>query len=197
MLCYMPTVGLASATAFHLVNDKEKEFPIIRLFGTFGWIVAGIIVSFFLHGDTTPLPMYVAGIAGILMGFYSFTLPNVPPQGEGKGISFRDIIGIDALRQLSSPSFIIFIIGAMHDTVINPSGSQCAKSLAYTVRDKHKKSLSLGAYLTRGALVDVNLARNVNEVVTRSVKYYTANQHPYNCIGCAQHEKSIAKRPSK
>ncbi|HEX6891699.1 MAG TPA: MFS transporter [Chryseolinea sp.] len=113
MLCYMPTVGLASATAFHLVDDKEKEFPIIRLFGTFGWIGAGILVSFFLHGDTTPLPMYVSGIAGILMGLYSFTLPDVPPQGQGKGISFRDIIGIDALKKLSSPSFIIFIIGLL------------------------------------------------------------------------------------
>lgn len=97
----------------HLVSDKEKEFPIIRLFGTFGWIVAGIIVSYFLHGDTTPLPMYVAGIAGILMGLYSFTLPNVPPQGQGKNISFRDIIGIDALKQLSSPSFVVFIIGLL------------------------------------------------------------------------------------
>jgi len=113
MLCYMPTVGLASATAFHLVKDKEKEFPIIRLFGTFGWISAGILVSLFLHGDTTPLPMYVSGIAGILMGLYSFTLPDVPPQGQGKRISFRDIIGIDALKKLSSPSFIIFIIGLL------------------------------------------------------------------------------------
>jgi nucleoside transporter len=113
MLCYMPTVGLASATAFHLVDDKEKEFPIIRLFGTFGWIGAGILVSLFLHGDTTPLPMYVSGIAGIIMGLYSFTLPDVPPQGQGKGISFRDIIGIDALKKLSSPSFIIFIIGLL------------------------------------------------------------------------------------
>ena len=113
MLCYMPTVGLASTTAFHLVSNKEKEFPIIRLFGTFGWIVAGIIVSKVLHADTTPVPMYVSGIAGILMGLYSFTLPNVPPQGQGKKLSFRDILGIDALKQLSSPSFIVFIIGLL------------------------------------------------------------------------------------
>ncbi|MBA4054621.1 MAG: MFS transporter, partial [Marivirga sp.] len=113
MLCYMPTVGLASATAFHLVKNKEREFPIIRLFGTFGWISAGILVSLFLHGDDTALPMYIAGGGGILMGFYSFTLPDVPPQGAGKKITFRDVIGLDALKQLSSKSFVVFIIGLL------------------------------------------------------------------------------------
>jgi nucleoside transporter len=113
MLCYMPTVGLASAAAFHLVKDKEGEFPIIRVFGTLGWISAGIIVSYILQGDTTALPMYVAGGGGVLMGIYSFTLPNVPPKGSGKSFSFRDIIGIDALRQLYSKPFVIFIIGLL------------------------------------------------------------------------------------
>lgn len=113
MLCYMPTVGLASATAFHLVRDKEREFPFIRLFGTFGWIGAGIVVSYLLHGDATPLPMYVSGSGGLIMGIYSFTLPHIPPQGADKKISFRDVIGIDALRKLYSIPFVIFIIGLL------------------------------------------------------------------------------------
>lgn len=113
MLCYMPTVGLATATAFHLLPDKENDFPFVRVFGTLGWIGAGIIVSYLLQGDTTPLPMYVAGAGGILMGLYSFTLPDVPPKGRGKRISFRDIVGVDALRQLKSRPFVIFIIGLL------------------------------------------------------------------------------------
>ena len=113
MLCYMPTVGLATATAFHLLKERESEFPLIRVFGTVGWISAGIIVSYFLHGDTTALPMYVAGAGGVLMGLYSFTLPNIPPRGAGKKISFRDVIGIDALKQLYSRPFVIFIIGLL------------------------------------------------------------------------------------
>lgn len=113
MLCYMPTVGLATATAFHLLKDKENDFPLVRVFGTVGWISAGIIVSYFLHGDTTALPMYVAGIGGVLMGLYSFTLPNVPPRGKGIKISFRDIIGLDALKQLNSRPFVIFVIGLL------------------------------------------------------------------------------------
>ena len=113
MLCYMPTVGLATATAFHLLKDKEKDFPIVRVFGTTGWIVAGIVVSYFLKGDTTPLPMYVAGVGGILMGFYSFTLPDVPPPGAGREFSFRDVLGLDALKQLKSRPFVIFIVSLL------------------------------------------------------------------------------------
>src|SRR5678816_3385814 len=75
MLCYMPTVGLATATAFHLVGDKEKEFPAIRVFGTLGWIAAGIVVSYLLHADTTPAPMYVAGAASPV-SYTHLTLPT-------------------------------------------------------------------------------------------------------------------------
>lgn len=113
MLCYMPTVSLASATAFHLVKDKQKDFPIVRLFGTIGWIGAGILVSYMLKGDTTALPMYVAGAAGVVMGLYSFTLPNIPPRGKGTAFSFRDVLGIDALKHLYSPSFMVFVAGLL------------------------------------------------------------------------------------
>jgi hypothetical protein len=80
------------------------------MFGTLGWIVAGIIVSRILQGDTTALPMYIAGIGGILTGLYAFTLPNVPPAGAGRRFSARDILGIDALARLKSRPFVIFIV---------------------------------------------------------------------------------------
>jgi nucleoside transporter len=113
MLCYMPTVGLAMATAFHVLTNKEREFPLIRVCGTVGWIAAGIVVSYLLQGDTTALPMYVAGVGGILMGLYSFTLPNVPPPGAGKALSVRDIVGLDALSHLHSRAFVVFILSVL------------------------------------------------------------------------------------
>lgn len=113
MLCYMPTVNLAAATAFHILDNREKQFPLIRLFGTLGWITAGIVVSKLLKGDTTAMPMRISGIGGILMGLYSFTLPHVPPSGSDKKISFRDVIGADAFSKLKSKSFIIFIISLL------------------------------------------------------------------------------------
>lgn len=113
MLCYMPTVNLASATVFHLLSNREKSFPWIRLFGTIGWITAGIIVSKLLHADTTALPMRISGMVGVLMGFYSFTLPNIVPAAAGKKFSFRDAIGVDAFRRLYSKPFMIFIVGLL------------------------------------------------------------------------------------
>jgi nucleoside transporter len=113
MLCYMPTVNLAAATAFHLLDNREKHFPLIRLFGTLGWIASGIIVSRLLHGDSTAMPMRISGIGGLLMGFYCFTLPHIPPAGRGKKMSFRDVIGLDAFVILKSRTFIIFIISLL------------------------------------------------------------------------------------
>ncbi len=113
MLCYMPTVGLATATAFHKLNDRESQFPFIRVFGTIGWIVAGILVSYVLDADTTAIPMYIAGGAGLIMGLYSFTLPNVPPPAAGKEVNIRDIIGIDALAKLKSRPVIVFLISIL------------------------------------------------------------------------------------
>ena len=65
MVCYMPTIGLVNALAFHHMTEQEKYFPVIRVFGTIGWIVANVFVSAVLGADETGLPLRVAGIAGI------------------------------------------------------------------------------------------------------------------------------------
>jgi nucleoside transporter len=111
MICYMPTVGLANALAFHHMTDQEKYFPVVRVFGTIGWIVAGIIVSYVLGADETAVPLRVAGVAGLVMGFYSFTLPHTPPSKQEKA-TVREVLGLDALARLKSPSFIIFIVSS-------------------------------------------------------------------------------------
>ncbi len=116
-LCYMPTMSLANTLAFHNITDQEKEFPIIRVFGTIGWIVAGLTVSFVLvhfvadgiPPEATALPLYLTAVASFALGIYSFTLPHTPPPAKGESISVRAIAGIDALKALGSKSFYIFL----------------------------------------------------------------------------------------
>ncbi len=110
MLCYMPTLGLANSLAFHHITSQEKQFPLIRVFGTIGWIIAIVVVSGLLHADETAIPLYTAGIAAALLGVYSFTLPHTPPPAAGEKVSLRKIAGLDALDQLRSRPFNIFVI---------------------------------------------------------------------------------------
>jgi len=119
-LCYMPTLGLANSLAFHNISDQEKQFPLIRVYGTIGWIVAGLFIGFVLSRfsagqlpDTTPLPLYTTGVASLLLGLYSFALPHTPPPGAGRPVSIRSIVGIDALRELGSRSFYVFIVSSL------------------------------------------------------------------------------------
>ncbi|NIP87397.1 MAG: MFS transporter, partial [Planctomycetales bacterium] len=113
MLCYMPTLGLTNTLAFHNISNSEFWFPLIRVFGTLGWIAAGTIVSKVFQADELPLPLLIAGGAGLLMGLYSFSLPHTPPPARGKKPSFAEISGIAALARLGSPSFWVFIVSSL------------------------------------------------------------------------------------
>jgi nucleoside transporter len=113
MVCYMPTLGLSNSVAFRNIDDQEKEFPLIRVFGTLGWIVANILVSAILHADTTAIPFYIAGTVGVFLGFYCFILPKTPPLlSKDTLISFKDIIGLNALNKLKSKSFFVFALSS-------------------------------------------------------------------------------------
>ncbi len=120
-LCYMPTLGLANSLAFHNIQSQEKQFPLIRVFGTIGWIVAGLFVSFVLRAfvsggrlpEQTPMPIYTAALASILLGLYSFSLPHTPPRAAGKPVSIRSIIGMDALKELGSGPFYVFLVSSL------------------------------------------------------------------------------------
>ncbi|MBI4881848.1 MAG: MFS transporter [Planctomycetes bacterium] len=109
MLFYMPTLGLTNTLTFHNITNQEKQFPIIRVFGTIGWIVAGLIVSRVLHADFGPAQFYVTGAACVALGLFSFTLPHTPPPAKGKAASAKEILGLGALKRLSSAPFWIFL----------------------------------------------------------------------------------------
>lgn len=129
MLCYMPTLGLTNALAFHNLTSQERQFPIVRVWGTIGWIVAGFAVAALaaaripqtdqLAGDPlnaarNALPdfFYLAGGAGGLLGVFSLFLPHTPPPARGQPFSLRDALCLDALALLKHRSFAVFIVSS-------------------------------------------------------------------------------------
>ena len=125
MLCYMPTLGLSNTVAFNAMSNPEKQFPIVRVWGTIGWIVAGLIVGTMatkLIGEqatpeatetaraASPHFFYVAGASGVLLGLFSFFLPNTPAPSKGKPVNIGSMLGLDALQLLRNPSFLVFTI---------------------------------------------------------------------------------------
>lgn len=112
-LCYLPTLGITASLSFHHLENQERDFPIVRVFGTIGWVVAGVLIGKILKADASALPLYIGGGASILLGLYSFTLPKTPPPLAGKKTTLGQILGLDALKALRHRSFIVFLISAM------------------------------------------------------------------------------------
>ncbi|MCB9308875.1 MAG: nucleoside permease [Lewinellaceae bacterium] len=122
MIIYMPTLALVNSISFHQMSDPSKEFSLIRVFGTIGWIVAGLAISYIFHWDSQNAiasgmlrqTFYLAGGASFALGILSFTLPPTPPKiSKNVAISFRDILGLDALKLLSDRNFLLFFVSSI------------------------------------------------------------------------------------
>ncbi|MEI9927729.1 MAG: MFS transporter [Sphingomonas sp.] len=111
LLAYMPTIALSNAVALNVVTDSEKQFPAIRVFGTIGWIAAGLIVGMALPGDAerTAQPLQLAAAVSIAYGLYAFTLPATPPRaGQGR-VSIASLLGLDAIRTADRGFWILIL----------------------------------------------------------------------------------------
>ncbi|MEZ5943169.1 MAG: MFS transporter [Planctomycetaceae bacterium] len=108
MLCYMPTLGLSNTIAFTNISD-QNDFPKIRVWGTIGWIVAGLIVGFM--GWSASFNMfYLAAASSVLLGVFSFTLPHTPPPAKDKPLDIKTLFMVDALKLMADPPFFVFVL---------------------------------------------------------------------------------------
>lgn len=108
-LCYFPTLALTNSLALHHVSDPQKEFPLVRVFGTIGWIAAGVALAWIGWGDRLEM-FQLTGAAGILMGLYCLTLPHTPPPSKGQRTSWREVVGADAFELFRNSSFTVFLL---------------------------------------------------------------------------------------
>lgn len=128
MLCYMPTLGLSNTVAFHAMSNPAKQFPLVRVWGTVGWIVAGLAVGTLAKSLVSEAGTFasvevaraassqfftVAGASGLALGLLSFALPHTPPPMRGQPARLRSILGLDSLSLLKDPNFAVFAVASL------------------------------------------------------------------------------------
>ena len=118
MLLYMPTLALVNSVSFNQMKDPAKEFSIIRVFGTIGWVVAGLAISFFswdtqeaIAAGALSNTFVMVAIASLGLGVFSFTLPKTPPSTtDAESLSIGSLFGFDAIKLLKDRNFLMFFI---------------------------------------------------------------------------------------
>jgi nucleoside transporter len=122
MILFMPTLALVNSISFNQMTNTEKQFPPIRVWGTIGWIVAGLAISFVFLWDSSQSvkagmmknTFLLASIASLILGVFSFTLPKTPPKVvKGTQTKISEILGLDALKLLKDRNFLIFFVASI------------------------------------------------------------------------------------
>ena len=115
MILYMPTLALVNSVAFRQLTDT-KSFAWIRVFGTLGWIIAGLTIGYLSWEaeNTLQYTFLMAAGAAALLGLFSFALPDTPPTVDKKDkVSVRDILGLDAFGMLKDKRYLMFFIASI------------------------------------------------------------------------------------
>ncbi len=116
MIIYMPTLALVNAIALKQISNAEKQFSGIRVWGTIGWIVAGLIIGWMAwEKDPSSLGITykVGAIISAAFGLFCFFLPNTPPPKAGQNVSISEVLGFDAFKILKNKNYLIFFIASI------------------------------------------------------------------------------------
>ena len=122
MIAYMPTLALVNSVSFGQMKDPAKEFGKIRVWGTIGWIVAGLVISYVFSWDSQQAiadgmlrnTFMLCAIASAALGVYSFTLPATPPASKGQEASgLGELLGLDGLSLLKDKNVLVFFLSSV------------------------------------------------------------------------------------
>jgi nucleoside transporter len=118
-LCYMPTMALTNALAFRQMKDPKQDFGSIRVLGTAGWIVAGLLIGYmgrmiasYKGIESTAVPIRVAAISSIVMATYSLTLPHTPPLRSAHGFKLSNVFPPEAFALFKDRNFSVFVLAS-------------------------------------------------------------------------------------
>jgi nucleoside transporter len=126
---YMPTMGLSNSITFRTVGEGNQDlFPGIRMWGTIGWIAAGLSFAFYRSSANVQAlqPLFdliskpssrdclrVAGFVSLLYGLYCFTLPHTPPtKVEADTAKVKKSAILESLELLKVKSFAVLVFVA-------------------------------------------------------------------------------------
>jgi len=109
--CYMPTLALTNAICFRHIQNVQEQFTGIRVLGTLGWIVAGLLVGF-AKIESTARPVELAAICSLIMAAYAFTLPDTPPQEHLSQFSLQSLFPRAVLHMLKKRDFAVFVVAS-------------------------------------------------------------------------------------
>jgi nucleoside transporter len=121
MIAYMPTLALVNSVSFNQMTNPAKQFSYIRVWGTVGWIIAGLGISYLFHWDSADgikegmlqNTFLMTAVASSILGVFSFTLPETPPKMSKGKVTVSDILGLDAIKLLYNRNFLIFFISSV------------------------------------------------------------------------------------
>jgi nucleoside transporter len=121
MLAYMPTLALVNSVSFGQMQQPEREFGQIRVWGTIGWIAAGLVISYLFGWDAAEAiaagalqnTFLMCAAASLALGLYSFTLPATPPAARGSQVKIGELLGLDALKLLKDRNFALFFVSSI------------------------------------------------------------------------------------
>lgn len=116
MILFMPTLALVNSISLNQVNDAQKDFAGIRVWGTIGWIASGLTIGW-MAWEASPkslnITFLIASVVSVFFGIYCFFLPNTPPPKAGKKVSVAETLGLDALKILSDKNYLVFFIASI------------------------------------------------------------------------------------
>lgn len=122
MILYMPTLALVNSISFNQMSNPAKEFSLVRVFGTLGWVVAGLLISYWFQWDSEMgisdgllrNTFLMTAIASAVLGLFSFTLPKTPPKAiSHKKLGLKELMGLDALELFKDRNFLVFFVSSI------------------------------------------------------------------------------------